>query len=147
MSYFLHFLAADSFASLTVCVTDRSTALTKVSKFRCNLFTGLFVFLLIPSLNCSQLKPASHFENHRFGSFVPNVSPQTPQNVTLVLSLNSLPLRDQFMVHNPTNVKKKKRKRKKDQYALGCAPDLMLLWRYSFTGSSTVKQCCLVSGS
>lgn len=44
--------------------------------------------------------------------------PQTPQNITIVLDIDNLTLKDEFMVHNPLDVKENQ------QHALGCTPDL-----------------------
>lgn len=67
-----------------------------------------------------------------FGSLAPNVLPQTPQDVTVEVSTDSLVLGDKFTMQRPENVKQK------DEHALGSfvdAPSLVL----KTVGSSTAK--------
>lgn len=51
--------------------------------------------------------------------FAQNVLPQTPQNITAVLGINSLTLGDKFTAHNPMNIKE-------ITSMLGCTPELTL---------------------
>lgn len=59
----------------------------------------------------------------QFKSCTLNVPPQTLQNVTRVLDVNSLNLGNEFMMQNPANVKESQ------QQAPVFAPDLVLLLR------------------
>ncbi len=54
-----------------------------------------------------------------FASFV---LPQAPQNVTVVLGINSLTLLDEFTVNNLENVKEN------HLHVLGCAPTAAVTW-------------------
>ncbi len=56
-----------------------------------------------------------------FRSFASNILPQTPQNVMIVLCINSLTLANKFMVNDSVNVKEN------HQHALGCPLQTQLL--------------------
>ena len=66
-------------------------------------------------------QPIAH--TPQFGSFSPNVLPQTAKYIAVELGVHGLAFGGKFMVHNPANIVKH------DEHALGCAAALPRLLR------------------
>ena len=77
----------------------------------------------------------------QFRLFAPNVHPQAPQNVTVTIDVDNLILGNEFMVHNPTNVKE-------NHQPLGSALNQMCIFSVLETaGHSSTAKAGLVSVS